>query len=355
MSAPSCPRLFEAEAMRDGRLGDAQRASFERHTVKCPACAREVQELDRLAGRLRTTLREPGDELGSRRERTRLLAAFDRELLAPKRSGHPAWRRVLWPATAVALMAALLLVWRVRPRGERPARIEALPAVVYADPATAWSEAVDGNREVVTLDHGALSIRVDHAASARRLVVALPDGELEDTGTTFMVSADGGRTTRVAVQEGSVVLRLRGQTPIGVGAGGVWTPAAPPATASERPSGTPPIDPPSATPSQWPSVRPGARTPRVPPSAEVAPDLSADFNGPMAALNRGDNWAAAEGFASFLASHPGDARGEDAAYLRIIALQRCGDGSGTRAAALTYLRRYPTGFRRAEVEALSRR
>jgi TolA-binding protein len=226
---------------------------------------------------------------------------------------------------------------------------------VVADPATAWSERADGSREVITLVHGSLSIRIDHVASARRLVVVLPDGELEDTGTTFMVSVDDGRTTRVAVQEGSVVLRLRGQPPVAVGAGDVWMPGAAPAMASARPSSTPSSEPSCTSPSQLPPVRPSAQTPRVPTSSEVAPDVSADFNAPMAALNRGDNTAAAEGFARFLQNHPSDARDEDAAYLRVIALQRCGDESGMRAAALTYLRRYPMGFRRAEVEPLSRR
>ena len=57
---------------------------------------------------------------------------------------------------------------------------------------------------------------------------------------------------------------------------------------------------------------------------------------------------------SFLEKHPRDARAEDAAYLRVIALQRSGDSAGTKQAALEYLRRYPAGFRHAEVEPVSR-
>jgi hypothetical protein len=59
-------------------------------------------------------------------------------------------------------------------------------------------------------------------------------------------------------------------------------------------------------------------------------------------------------FASFLAKHPRDPRAEDAAYLRVIALQRTGDSESTRWAAQEYLRRYPEGFRRAEMGALAR-
>jgi TolA-binding protein len=74
----------------------------------------------------------------------------------------------------------------------------------------------------------------------------------------------------------------------------------------------------------------------------------------MDALDVGDNRAAAAAFASFLAKHPRDPRAEDAAYLQVIALQRSGDQGSTKAAALEYLHRYPEGFRRAEVEPLSR-
>jgi hypothetical protein len=50
--------------------------------------------------------------------------------------------------------------------------------------------------------------------------------------------------------------------------------------------------------------------------------------------------------------YPSDARAEDAAYLRVIALHRGGDVAATKQAALEYLERYPRGFRRAEVQAL---
>jgi hypothetical protein len=355
MTADRCPRSFEAEAMRDGRLGDAERANFERHTKTCPVCTREVQKLEWLAEKLRMAASGRGDELRSRRERTRLLAAFDREIVTPKVSGGGVRRRLLGSVAALAVTVAVLLIWRVHPWKERSAYLEAKsPAVVHADPAAAWSERVDGDREVVTLEHGALSIRVDHARSARKLVVVLPDGELEDTGTTFTVSADIGRTTRVAVQDGSVVLRLRGQPSVALGAGDVWVPAAPPAMAAAFESSRPSGEPASITPSHLPPAESGTQPPRVPTSSEVARDASADFGRPMAALDRGDNRAAAEGFARFLLSHSGDARAEDAAYLRVIALQRCGDHDGERAAAVEYLHRFPAGFRHAEVETLSR-
>jgi TolA-binding protein len=74
----------------------------------------------------------------------------------------------------------------------------------------------------------------------------------------------------------------------------------------------------------------------------------------MAALDVGDNHEAVAAFADFLEKHPRDARAEDAAYLRVIALRRSGDGAGMKQAAVEYLHRYPAGFRQAEVEPFSR-
>jgi TolA-binding protein len=74
----------------------------------------------------------------------------------------------------------------------------------------------------------------------------------------------------------------------------------------------------------------------------------------MAALDVGDNAGAAAAFASFLVEHPRDPRAEDAAYLRAIAVQRSGDHARMKSAAREYLRRYPEGFRRAEMETLAR-
>jgi TolA-binding protein len=74
----------------------------------------------------------------------------------------------------------------------------------------------------------------------------------------------------------------------------------------------------------------------------------------MAALDAGDSPSAAARFAAFLSAHPRDARAEDAAYLRVIALQRAGDTSRMKRAAAEYHSRYPKAFRRAEVETLAR-
>jgi hypothetical protein len=352
MSATPCPRLFEAEAMRDGRLTGAERTSFERHVAMCPACSREVQALETVAESLRASPQDPtaADELHTRRARTRLLAAFDRALLSPRRSwivGH----RLPWPAAVLALVVASLLLPRLRRPAEAPAH--ASSAVVHADSTAVWAERLVGDRENVVLERGALWIHVDHSSGDGRLLVVLPDGELEDIGTTFTVSADDGHTTRVAVREGHVVLRLTGQAAIALGPGDTWTPD-PRRLASASASIEPTADPvPTARLDRGEqstlSPRPSAALP--PPAAS---DASVDFRAAMAALDVGDNHQAAAAFARFLEKHPRDAHAEDAAYLRVIALQRSGDSAGTKQAALEYLRRYPAGFRHAEVEPVSR-
>jgi hypothetical protein len=351
MRPTPCPRLFEVEAARDGRLIGTELANFERHVTACPACLREAKALESLADALRASPKDAGTEdmLHVRRERTRLLAAFDRALV----TAEPRWgaRRRLLGAAAVATLVAGILVFCRLPSGQQPVHAS---AIVHADRAAVWSERRDSNRETIVLDRGALWIHFDHTSMDDRLLVVLPDGELEDTGTTFTVSAEEGRTTRVAVQEGSVVVRIRGQTPVPVGAGDTWVPEAKPA-ASACASSAPIAE---LGPSQRLSISPPQPSApvRAPAPSASAPESepSADFRAAMAALDAGDNATAAAGFASFLVKHPRDSRAEDAAYLRVIALQRSGDSGSMRLAAREYIQRYPGGFRGAEMETLSR-
>jgi hypothetical protein len=186
-------------------------------------------------------------------------------------------------------------------------------------------------------------------------LVELPDGELEDTGTTFAVRAQDGRTTRVAVEEGRVILRLRGKPALTLGTGDTWVPDIPAPVACA--SAAPPLNPlPSSEPWHITPSSPPARPPTsvAPVSSVLTTDGSSDFRMAMDALNRGDNREAATRFGSFVAQHSAHPRAEDAAYLRVIALQRCGDTGATKEAASDYLRRFPTGFRQTEIERLSR-
>ena len=350
---PACPRLFEAEALRDGRLTGADVARFQAHLGICAVCAHEVQAMQALADALRSPESSRGaDELHVRRERTRLLAAFDASLVPAQRVRGPRW--VAAAAALVALATLGLAFWRARPLTPAVAALE--PVSVRADGSAKWTRQTAARRETLVLESGTLSIHVDHALPHRNLLVVLPDGELEDIGTTFSVSAEAGQTTRVAVQDGSVVLHLRELPALTLRAGDAWSRAATPVAAPP-----PPVAAPLANLPATPSAH-GVKPPfPAPPASSIAAsasasatDAAADFRAAMSALNAGDNGHASALFAAFLAQHPRDARAEDAAYLRVLALQRTGNAASTKQAATDYLSRYPHGFRHAEIELLSR-
>jgi len=254
------------------------------------------------------------------------------------------------PVAAALAVAGFMAFGRTRPPLE-PARVPR--AQVHADGTTVWSKRVGtGNRDEIALQRGLLWIHVDHPLGGGQLVVVLPDGELEDVGTTFTVSADGGRTTRVAVEEGRVSLRLRGRPAVDIGPGEVWLPKEPTAP---TPPAIAPADPEPARKSHRSPTPWASRTARVrPPAATAVPDRLVGFRAAMSALRAGDNRRAAAAFASFLVEHPRDPMAEDAAYLEVIALHRIGAGGDVKRAAEDYLQRFPTGFRRSEIENLSR-
>jgi FecR protein len=354
MTAPACPRSFEVAAARDGRLIGAELVSFQRHLGTCPSCRNEAEALEALAQASRALGGGERDELHVRRERTRLLAAFDRDLVAPKRRVSP-W---LWVAPASALCVALAVLWRTRAASPPPAPAPSIVAV-RAESHALWSQRSHGNVDEVKLEDGAIAIHVDHTlAPTRKLLVVLPDGELEDIGTTFRVSVEQQHTMHVTVQDGSVLLRLRGSAPVTLGPGQSWgrelvaVPSLP--TASPAPSAPLSLPPAKSTPR---SAAPTSSRPALDAPARTSadkPDPALDFRAALALLNAGNPRQAAAAFSLFLGQHPGDPRAEDAAYLRVLALHQSGDLPATQQAAQRYLERYPAGFRHAEVERLSR-
>jgi ferric-dicitrate binding protein FerR (iron transport regulator) len=218
----------------------------------------------------------------------------------------------------------------------------------------------DAQRELLRLDHGELWIHVSNDRDGRPLLVKLPDGELEDVGTTFSVVVQNHRTMRVNVEEGRVLLRLAGHAPITLDAGQSWSatnptqmvaPSAPDPTVSVEPEAPEP-----RAPASYKSVASTVQdSPSSQPRLEPTPrdEASQQFRTAVATLNAGHHGRAAAEFQRFVQRHPNDARAEDAAYLRVLALHRSGDPSATRTAARAYLRAYPAGFRCAEVERLT--
>jgi TolA-binding protein len=376
VSRTACPRRFEVEAARDGRLAGAELARFQSHLARCPSCSEEYQALEALRASLRGLSTGVADELHTRRERTRLLAAFNARLV-PAATRSRRWLvTLLAPAALVAIALVAVAPWSP----QRPARTAASASVAAAPegiairpgPSTQWSSRVENHRETITLAAGTLAISIDHTRSPRRVRVLLPDGELEDLGTTFTVTVTGSETTHVSVQHGAVIVRLRDRPPIVLGANQSWTPSMPESAASPAapaPDGSHALSPAPASTASSAAGRVGASVPALPAPVSTSPgdirpeptrgtgaaDAAAtDFRAALSALDAGNPSLAATLFAAFLVRHSTDVRAEDAAYLRVIALQRAGNLDATRSAAKTYLERYPTAFRRLEIEPLSR-
>jgi hypothetical protein len=240
-SPASCPRRWEVEACRDGRLSGEARASHLDHASSCPVCSREQQALDRLRLEL-GTLGEP-DELSVRRLQRLRPSMLER--------------------------ADALLAGRVpRPRRSRP------PAAVLAFAACLLAS----------------------LASLASL--------------------------------------------------GVW----PRRALSEPPTALAPGLPAPSLPAPQAPVLP----PAPPPAREVGPDPDKDLALPPAApTGVRPPILAPRPRASEPEAVP-EGLEEDTAYLRLVALLREGRREEAARAASDYLRRFPRGFRRPEVERLSR-
>jgi hypothetical protein len=343
----TCARTFEVEAVRDGRLTGRAAASVVQHASGCADCRAHTGTVDALARALRDHPVAPDDELAARRDRQRLLAVEGGELLTAPRSR---WRRgaaVAAAATAVALVAVALVAYTRGSSSEPPQQPD--PVRVVADHAR-WSRVDDGATTQLRIDDGLVDVHVDHAGPWHHLVVLVPDGRIDDLGTTFHVRVEDGHVSEVRVSEGAIVLRRASHPSVTLVAGDAWNAAderaaiAPaPATVAIAPAPPAPLRAPSRTDAP------------VPPRAHTQDDVVAiELRDAVAALDAGRYDEAATALRVFLARHPDDPRAEDAAYVLVITLERAHDLAGAQAAARDYLRRFPNGFRRQSVESIAR-
>jgi hypothetical protein len=213
---------------------------------------------------------------------------------------------------------------------------------VVAPDAARWSRAEVGPNTRLKLDDGELDIHVKHHGDAHGLLVKLPDGELEDIGTTFRVRVIEGRTVSIVVREGAVVFRRDGVDPVLLGAGEFW-PGGDPSVAASAPAAT-------STNRVAPAPALAASRPRTVPPPRA--DTEKDFRDGVDLLNAGNAAQAAAAFRGYLAHVPTSERTEDASYLLVLALHRSGDEAAAQAAARDYVRLYPHGLRRREAERL---
>jgi hypothetical protein len=281
------------------------------HIQKCASCASDAQALEAVAQGLRA-LGGGGDvdDVSLRRLRNRVLDAVDAEHTGRVRPrAHSARSR----ATIAGLLLAAMVLGAVAFaswRGPRPHGVEAMEAHRPASPTQSAEQqgqaapaieseqtrvevtSSDGARFTRTTDadvdrfeltDGTLRLRVERPAGGRRVLVAVPDGEIEDVGTAFDVVVSGRHTERVSVHEGRVLVTLTHRAPVTIEAGKSWRRSAPKANANAN----------------------------------------------------------------------GGGEREDAAYLEVVRLIREGRDSDARTAASRYLRDFPAGFRRAEMERVA--
>jgi ferric-dicitrate binding protein FerR (iron transport regulator) len=314
MNNPHCPRTWEAEAARDGRLEAAALSSHERHVQHCTDCAQERQALQRLSSSLRV---DAQDELVLRRLRQHVMASMNEWALnaEPGAPSSTRWRAGL---ATVALLACLsALTWFAH------ARLNPSPQTLRLVPGSGarYSHERRSQLEYVELHEGVLSIAFDRKRS-EGLVVRVPDGEIRDLGTVFRVVVAAGKTQEISVETGAVVFSRVGEADVEVAAGHVYRRPAVPVQPLPTPATTP-----AASSLEIKRRQPGLR------SKARAPQ-------------RADVHAAAHHAAS--ASEQ-----QDLAYLRILALLQEGRSAEARVAAHEYLSRFPNGFRRGEVERIA--
>jgi hypothetical protein len=202
-------------------------------------------------------------------------------------------------------------------------------------------------QQVLALGSGAIDAHVSKLAPGERFMVRTSDTEVEVRGTAFRVAvvpADpacgSGTITRVSVTEGVVVIR-HDNVEAQVGEGGTW----PSDCADKRPTSQASVAMPA------PGGSSSAAAQRASSSLAEQNDLFAQA---VAAKRRGATAEAIAGFDRFLARYPASPLAESATVER-MRLLRANDPARATGAAKQYLVHYPSGFARAEAEAIAGR
>lgn len=325
MKPAACERAWQVEAARDGRLDAHACAALAPHLTACPTCRLEQHRLEQLALGL-SAIGHEVDEMALRRLRQRTL---ERANAVVTQSGATRrWPRVLsWTLAACisAAAAAFVLGPALAPR--QGARSSAVVVVAAHD--AKWQRNIERDVERVDLSAGTLLFRVARKPTDPRLIVRVPDGVIEDLGTTFSVSVRDDKTSEIAVREGHVLFHRRGAPALHLVAGSTWTPPPEPRPLPATAIQSPPVPSGEGT---------GAAAPDKPrPHERHTP--------PATSASRATAQAATDAAASESA--------EDQAYLHVVALLREGRSAEARLAAFAYLKAFPSGFRRVEVNRVA--
>jgi hypothetical protein len=326
MTDRHCPRQWEAEAIHDGRVAGPERQSFEAHLSRCRVCREHADDLEAYAQKLKELPSGLPDAFTLRRQRQALLEQFNAALVAPS-------RRLLHGSVPIfsGVFAAIVSIAFLRLRSAPSRWIEMRAATLGA-----WSETRQGDSERIVLREGHFDLAIHRPSASSRVLLVLPDGEIEDLGTALEVWISNGQTIRVSVKSGEVVVRLRGLATTHLRAGQQWVRdgQARSATSISSPTLVAPVTDASSTGS-------GITQP-VPPAVAVAPRRPPGVTATAAA---GRNPGAPKVHRDT----------EDSAYLRVLELLDQGRTQQAKVAADAYLAEYPHGFRRLEILDIEKR
>lgn len=99
----ACERSWEAESLEDGRLGSAERNSFERHALVCDTCRNELASLRLVREAMKQLPQFESNTFEHRHQRNRLLQRASFTVTEPP----PRRRRPTWMAFALAGFALM--------------------------------------------------------------------------------------------------------------------------------------------------------------------------------------------------------------------------------------------------------
>jgi hypothetical protein len=264
------------------------------------------------------------DEVSSRRLRRRLLERAARSMR------NDGMRQVFRSLSLVFVLSGVAWVAYVAMRD--PERQSAAPLVVTASPGGVFLRESERGIERVIVREGTVTFGVERGPEDPRLVVQVPDGEISDLGTVFSVTVAGGHTRKIDVAKGAVLFDRRDGEPVMIRPGEPFVDAPHLAVAKDPGTADRPISPDDVN-------RGGPRDPALRPARAKQRNSTAAL--PLAAPAHG---ASAEQVAL---PEPAD---EDTSYLHVVALLREGRPDEAKLGAADYLRRFPDGFRRIEIE-----
>lgn len=326
----ACDRLWEVDALREGRLLGADAASSERHRAACEVC-RERFLADEHLHDLATSIRYPAmDPLRVRRLRTRILRGAGVRTPTPNRK--------LPLAVAFAVLASLCIAlagWHLTRAPATPVVASApvpLAGTVVPLTTSIWSQSREGDVERVRLERGELRVRVRKQTPSERFFVDLPDGRIEVRGTQFDVRVEGAQTAAIVVSEGVVAFQARSRPEVVLVAGQSWPPPSPVESAA-RPSSISAVVGPSPKPF----------------TTDVAAD---EYDAAVRAYHRHDYDDAAERFERFTIAHPHARQTEDAMFLHASALAFAGHDDAAATVAKRFLSQYPRSIHAPDASEL---